>query len=705
MVIFVVRLFLSLCREMSQKALSIAFGLIVGGALLDAQAHETALEEITISDTDPSVLDKVYVWGRSMVQIGKADAASEGMVGYADFELRPLSRVGELVEVVPGMIATQHSGGGKANQYFLRGFNLDHGTDFAGIYDGIPLNLRSHAHMSGYLDINFIIPELVETVGFQKGVHYAGNGDYSAAGAARFSTYDRLETGFAEINLTDEGDYRLLIADTIDLDEDNSLLAAFNLEGGDGPFDRAEQLTKYQGVLKYTRAMGDKVFRASVLGYDSDWYATDQVPLRAVEQGLIGRFGTLDPDLGGDTHRVIASAGLEWDQASVLGYVQSYGLNLYGNPTFYLDQVNGDQFVQKDKRIILGTRGDIARDLVVAGLKTSLRAGGGLQYDDIDQVGLLTTQQRQVTGTIRDDSLGLMAVDVWSDVTLHLTDRLRVTAGGRFDLLDYDVVSNIPENSGDGSDTTFSPKGSIAWRVTDTIELYAGYGRGFHSNDVRGGVLQLDPATLSPTDPVDVFVEAKGGEIGVRYEPSSRMNISASYFQLDMDSELIFVGDAGTSEPSDATTRDGVEVSLFWQPMDAVVLDAQGAWATARFDGVASGQDHVPNSVGFAGSVGATWVGPENWSASLRWRHLGQAALIEDNSVRSDPTNLVNLGVEKQIGRFRIGVDVLNLLDSEDNDITFFYESQLLGEEGPVEDIHFHPVHPRSFKLVLRASF
>ncbi len=678
---------------------------LIAGMMTAPSFAQSDADTPIATETDATRIENtVYIWGRSFSLLGEADAASEGFVGYADFELRPLLRPGELVEVIPGMIATQHSGGGKANQYFLRGFNLDHGTDFAASYDGVPLNLRSHAHMSGYLDINFIIPELVETVAFRKGVHYPENGDYSAAGSARFKTYDKLDENFAEISVDDNGDYRFLVVGDVEL-ENGNLLLGFNHEAGDGPFEQPEGLEKYQGVIKYSRDLGNATLRASLLGYSNDWTATDQIPLRAVEQGLIGRFGTLDPTLGGDTHRIIASLGLEWENANITAFVQDYSLNLYGNPTFNLDQDNGDQFVQIDERTNYGLNGEIHRSFNAGKTPVDVRIGGGLQADIVDRVALLPTIARQVRDTIRDDAVDIYYADLWADATFHWTDKFRTTIGGRGDVIAYDVTSNIPENSGDGSETIFNPKVSAAYRFTDALEGYVGYGQGFHSNDVRGDAITLDPATLEPADPVDVFVKGRGGEVGLRYEPSEDLNVSASYFWLDLDSELIFVGDAGTSEPSDATNRQGVEVSGFWQPTPSWVFDGQAAWAEARFDGAPAGEDRVPNSVEFAGGLGATWVGPNDLNASLRVRYLGEASLIEDNSVRSEPTTIVNFGLEKRFGNVRLGVDVLNLLDSDDNDISYFYESQLLGEAAPVEDIHFHPVHPRSFRFSLRTYF
>ncbi|MGD2132952.1 MAG: TonB-dependent receptor [Maricaulaceae bacterium] len=649
--------------------------------------------------------DTIIIFGRAVDLTGEAQSASEGVVGYGDFSLRPMLRPGELVEVIPGMIATQHSGGGKANQYFLRGFNLDHGTDFAGSIDGVPLNLRSHPHMNGYLDINFIIPEVIETVEFAKGTHHVALSDFSVAGAATFNTYDSVDQGFIGADVDSDGFYRLIAVDSYELGGDATLLYAANAEFNEGPFDVSEDLEKYSGMLKYSFPFRDGRLTASLIGYDSEWYATDQIPLRAVESGMISRFGSLDPNLGGKTHRYIASLRGEWDRASLTGYVQNYALDLYGNPTFFIDQVNGDEFVQVGRRWSYGANGEIERDLGLHDGNSWVRLGFDTHFDDIDQTGLFLTTDRAPRETIRDDAVEAWKSGAFAEVGVDWTDRFRTSVGLRADHYAFDVSAVRPENSGDGSDTIFSPKASAVFATSDALEFYANYGQGFHTNDARGVVITVDPATGDPADPVDLLVRGEGAELGLRYHPSGDFNFSLAAFALELDSESIFVGDAGTSEPSGGTERSGIEAAAFWQPNPWLALDASAAWSHARFADEPSGADRIPNSVELVAGAGATVLFDNGVTGSLRVRYLGESPLIEANSVRSDPTTLTNLGVEKNFGSFSLGLDVLNVFDVEDNDITYFYESQLLGEAAPVEDIHFHPVHPRSFKLVMRADF
>jgi outer membrane receptor protein involved in Fe transport len=654
-------------------------------------------------DPQETSRDVVVVFGRAEEQIGTATSASEGVVGYADLSTRPISRAAELVEVIPGMIATEHSSGGKANQYFMRGFNLDHGTDFAGFIDGVPINQRSHPHMSGYLDLNLLMADLVERVEFKKGVQYAENGDYSSAGSASFVLYDKLPENYVQLRL-DPDEYRLSAAGSWDIG-DGTLLVAASHEGGDGAFDLSADLNKNILYVKYSQPMGDARLRLGFIGYENDWIASDQIPLRAVEDGTISRFGFIDPTNGGTSKRYIASAGLEWDEASVLGYVQKSELNLFHNFTYFVDPVLGDQVEQVEDRLAAGFRARMKRDFDLFGMKATGRIGADAHMDWLDESGLYRTTARVRTSAIASDKVDVMSADVWGDVTVHWTDRLRTTFGLRADYIDGEVDGLVPANAGSDSGVQWSPKANVAYRVTDDLEVYAGYGLGFHTNNIVGVVQTEDPVTGDPVDPATLFAESKGGEVGLRWEPNDTFNLSAAVFALDFDSELIYVGDAGISEPSDPTERHGVEVAAFWNPVDWLAFDASYAYAHSRFKDAPAGLDRVPNTVEGVAAAGVTWLPGDGWEGSLRVRYLGPGPLIEDNSVRAPSTTLVNAGISKDFGTFEIGLDILNLLDAEDYDMVYFYESQLAGEAAPVEDIHFHPVHPRTAVLNLKAKF
>lgn len=651
-------------------------------------------------------LDTVIVHGRGIELIGEAGAASEGVVGYADFEDRPLSRVGELVEVIPGAVATQHSGEGKANQYFLRGFNLDHGTDFSASVDGVPVNLRTHGHGQGYLDLNFVIPEIVERVDYWKGPYRAFNGDFSAAGSARYRTYDTLADSFAEVSAGEHNYLRAVAAGSVDLAPGTHLLLAGETQTYDGPWDIDQDLEKLNGFAKLVHKAGPWRMELSGSAYDSSWTATDQVPLRAVQSGLIGRFGAIDPDLGGETSRYGLTGHLAYVHAGgaeteLMAYAVDYELSLFSDFTYFLeDPVNGDEFEQRDERTYYGASLTHERDLTG---RAKLRLGADLRQDDISDVGLFRTAARQRLSTVRQDSVTETSLAAWGEVETELTDTLRATLGLRADYYEADVdARSLPANGGTADDSMLSPSVALAWRAADGVELYANYGQGFHSNDVRGATITTDPASGDPADRVPILVRAEGAEIGARMERGS-LKASVAVFTLDLDSELVFVGDAGTTEANDASTRTGVETSLFWEATDWLVADVSAAWTDAEFD-IPGNATEIPGAVEEV--IGGGFVARfEPWTFSGRLRHFGGAPLIEDGSLTADDTTIVNLAASVDWKRATFGLELLNAFDSEDADITYFYESQLAGEAAPVEDIHFHPVEPRQLRFSVRYRF
>ncbi|MEO1250843.1 MAG: TonB-dependent receptor [Pseudomonadota bacterium] len=669
-------------------------------AILTAFVQANAFAEDAPAPTD----DVIIVFGRSLDLIGEAAAGSEGVVGYSDFERRSLSRVGELVEVIPGLIATQHSGSGKANQYFLRGFNLDHGTDFAAFIDDAPINFRTHGHGQGYLDLNFIIPELTERIDFRKGPYYADVGDFTAAATASFKTEDALPANIAQVAIGENGYRRGLVAASLDVAQGDLLVAGETLIY-DNPFLLEEDLEKYNAFVKYSRSAGAADWRVSLSAYDAEWTSTDQVPLRAIENGTIPRLGFIDPDLGGETTRIALSGGVDIGRWSASAYAIYYDFALFSNFTYFAnDPVNGDEFEQRDERFTLGGAATYEAPLRLAGAPATLRIGSDIRYDDIFNLGLFNTAGRARLSTVRDDEVREFSAGGFAEMEVALTDRLRARAGLRGDVYAYDVEASIAANSGDGSEAIVTPTAGLAWRAADALEFYANYGQGFHSNDVRGATISVDPVTGAPADPVDVLVRAEGAEIGARLE-SGPFNATLVGFWLDLDSELVFVGDAGTTEPNDGSRRFGVEFNAFWRPADWIHFDATAAYTDARFKSPVDGGNFIPQAVESVFGAGVSIEPIEDFTATLRLRRFGEAPLIEDGSVFSEPTTIVNLGFYQDIGPARLSLDILNLFDSKDADITYFFESQLPGEAAPVADIHLHPVEPRQVRGSVTISF
>ena len=654
---------------------------------LDGIAHEGGAEAI----------EEVVVYARARSLIGEASSASSGVVGYDDIDLPPLLRVGELVEAVPGMVATQHSGTGKANQYFIRGFNLDHGTDFAVSVEGVPVNMRTHGHGQGYLDINFIIPELVATTEYARGPYSARVGDFSSAASVDFDFYDDLDP-LVSLTAGAYGYGRALAGGSTEFN-DATVTGALELTRYGGPWDLDEDLEQYKFFAAYdVAARDDKRVRVTLQGYDNAWQSTDQVPQRAISSGLISERGFIDPDLGGNTSRYALTASIESREWLLTAYAIDYDLTLYSNFTYLLsDPVNGDEFEQRDSRQVYGISLHGGTHSSDSGW--TFDWGGEARFDDIDKVGLYQTDARVRIDTLRQDSVDEWSVGAWGEFSVLLSERLRAILGLRADHYDWDVAALRDPNSGTGNDTLVSPKASLAWTVSDSAEAYVNYGQGFHSNDVRGATISIDPATGEPADPVNILVGSEGAEIGLRLESGARFNATLTAFWLQLDSELVYVGDAGSTEENGATTRRGFEGAIFWQPLDWLAANFAYTTTHARFDEDTGGGTRIPGAVESTLTLGLNAAWKSGWRASARVRWLSEAPLVEDNSVRSGDSLLVNVAGAYRTGNIEYRAEIFNLFDADDADISYYYASRLPGEPADgVEDTHLHPLEPRSVR-------
>lgn len=657
-----------------------------------------------------TVLEEVVVTGTLNRLQGAPSSASQGIVGSEQLDMRPVLRTGELLEVVPGLIVTQHSGDGKANQYFLRGFNLDHGTDLATSVDGVPVNMPTHGHGQGYTDINFIIPELVQSIEYRKGTYYAETGNFSAAGAVDMRYRRSLEAPLVVLEAGEDNYVRSLIAGSSKLGG-GTLLMGFDYANIDGPWVLEENYRKRNGLLRYSRETERGLFSVTAQGYEGDWRSTDQIPLRAVQSGQIDRFGTVDPTDAGDSHRYSLTAdwtaALGSGQSKALLYAIDYDLDLISNFSYFTDPDHGDQFQQIDQRRVYGGDWSWRSSFGWLGREQDFATGVQVRHDDIGKVGLYRTIARERFDTVREDAVKQTSYGVYSSIDTRWSDSIRTTVGLRADRFEFDVDAGLAANSGQGSDSIVSPKFALVLGPWNKTEFFFNAGKGFHSNDARGTTITVDPTDgVTPADKVNALVDAVGLDVGVRAAIVPNTQLSLSLWSLKLDSELLFVGDAGTTEASRASERRGIEASVIWNPLSWLIVDADLAWSRSRFSDFDPAGDRIPGAVENVASVGVAIDHPSGWFGGARFRHFGEAALIEDNRVRSEPTTLVNLEAGYRFWkRYKISAAVYNVFDSEDNDITYFYESQLANETQPVEDIHFHPVEPRSVRVTLSATF
>lgn len=660
---------------------------------------------------------RVAVTGHYDNAVGSSDAASQGVIRAKLLKSRPALRPGEVLEFVPGLIVTQHSGDGKANQYFLRGFNLDHGTDFATSINGVPFNLPSHAHGQGYTDLNPLLPELVQRIDYRKGPYFARSGDFSAAGSADIAYRTRFDAPFAQLTLGQRGHRRAVAGGSTELGTGLRVLGIVEGLGNDGPWDVPEDLSKRNGVLTLSGGSAASGWSASLMGYHAKWTATDQVPERLIDAGRtpdgrpFSRFSTLDDSTGGRSSR--SSLSGEWHrhdergQTRVAAYLVRYRLALYSNFSYALERPDtGDQFSQQDRRRFGGFSASHALGHTLAGLPTRTEFGLQLRHDRA-RVGLFDTERRQVVATTREDDVRETLAGAYAQSSVEFTPQLRGVFGLRADQLRTRVQSlQGPDNGGRARDSQLSPKLSLVAGPFAKTEFFANAGRGFHSNDARGTTARVDPKSGDPVDPVPGLVAARGWELGLRTEALPGLQSSLALWRLDVDSELVYVGDAGATEPSAASRRRGVEWNNRYTLGRHLLVDADLAWTHGRF---ANG-DRIPNAVDRVGSVALTAreLGP--WTASIQWRYLGPGALVEDNSVRSRSSLTSNLRIACKLpaalGRdSELTLDVFNLTDRRVDDIQYFYESRVRGETQAVADRHVHPAEPRTLRLTLKLGF
>ncbi|HEX9730839.1 MAG TPA: TonB-dependent receptor [Thermoanaerobaculia bacterium] len=662
------------------------------------------------------VYEEIEVRERADDLVGIADSATEGSTGRLDLARRPILRPGELIETTPGVVATQHSGGGKANQFFVRGFNLDHGTDFSVRVAGVPVNMPTHGHGQGYADLSFLIPELVERVRYRKGPYYADAGDFSAAGSIDMAIVRELPERLLAFTGGSYGYGRALWADSFEVDGGGDVVAAVEGFHEDGPWTRDQDYQGWKGLARYSAGDAQRGHSLTFMGYAADWLSTDQIPRRAVDSGLIDRFDLIDPGPRGDTARLSLSAerhrGSDDALTELSGYLLYYDFGLVSNFTYFLDNPeDGDQFEQADRRWVGGL--DLRRSWLAAwgDRRVETSAGAGLRYDDVSN-GLFRTRDLERTATVRRDDVRQIGGGVWADALVHWNDKVRTRFGLRGDVFSADVASDLAANSGSEDDALLSPKLSLILGPWNSTEVYLNAGYGHHSNDARGAVIAVDPTSGEAATPVDPLVRARGVDVGLRTTLLPGLHTTLTVFALELDSELVFVGDGGATEASRPSRRVGVEWTNFYQATPHVALDLDVTLTDATFtdtadlpprspQGDAPEGDEIPGAIGTTIAAGLSFDDVGAFFGALRWRYFGDVPLIEDGSLEWESASLVNARVGYRFASgLELVLDVFNLFDSDDSDIQYFYASRLPGEpiEG-VEDVHFHPMESRSARL------
>jgi len=634
-------------------------------------------------------IEEIIVFGRNTDLVGSAEAASEGSVGGADLLVRPLFKTAELLESMPGMVAVQHSGSGKANQYFLRGFNLDHGTDYSVLVDGMPMNLRSHGHGQGYLDVNGLIPETVERIDYRKGPYRADLGDFSMAGASFIHTIDRLYDNFVSFESGQYGWNRMAGGMSQDTAR-GTLTFVGEYKQNDGPWEKDEDLNHVSLWSKYLTDTDFGQLMVTFSGYQADWDPTEQVPERAFgSTACPDEYCSLDPTAEGETSRWIVTTEVTGDDWSGTLFAQHYDWTMSSNPT-YDYQIN-----QFDKRWTIGGKGE---KTLIEEMNYQVIAGANFRYDDASRVGVEHTDRGQFVDPISENEIQEGSYGAFAEATWYATDTLRVIGGVRADYYNFDVTAfNANSSEGSAHDSRVSPKVALAWQALDDVELYANWGRGFHSNDARG--------IVNTNAPVPGLSPGTGYEVGGRLAVGD-FKFTSSYWWLDQDSELIFVGDSNSVEPKGGSEREGFELTMFWQPLYWLGVDAVYTESEARYvnnpDGI-----YVEQAVEESAQVGIS-ASKDDWDLALRARYLGPYALTADNSQRADALTTVSLRGAWHWNNLTAYAEVINLLDTDKKEIVYYYPAFVPGLD-PVgqssEDINCELIDCTISRATVPSSF
>ena len=638
------------------------------------------------------------------VTVQTKNAHKQQIINNIDINLRPINNSQEILRMVPGLFIGQHAGGGKAEQIFLRGFDIDHGTDIRLSADGMPVNMVSHAHGQGYADLHFIIPELIENVAFKKGTYSADQGNFSTAGWVDFKTKDVLDKSFIKAEAGQFDTYRALGA--FDLlgssakKKGQSAYIAGEYNFSNSYFDSPQNFKRLNILSKYNQKVGDNSYlNLAFSTFYSKWNHSGQIPDRAVENGSISHYGSIDDTEGGETSRT--NVNLQLLTATQNGrllknqvFYSNYNFELFSNFTFFLvDPVNGDQIKQFEKRNIFGYNGSYSIPHSIGGRSSEFITGINYRYDFTKDTELSRTLNRTdllegiKLGDINESNLGL-----YLEENITITPKLGVNAGLRYDVFQNRYSDKLANSEGKASAGIILPKLNFYYTPGKTIQFYLNTGKSYHSNDTR---------VVVPQGGRDILPSAYGTDLGLNWKPFPKLFINAAAWYLWLDQEFVYVGDAGVVEPGGKTRREGIDLSARYQITSALFFDADLNITRPRAIGEEKGADFIPLAPTFTSIGGLTLKGKKGFSGSLRYRFLGDRPANEDKSLIAKGYFVSDLQLNYAVNRYNLGLSVNNIFNTQWKETQFATESRLKNETEPVEEIHFTAGSPFFARLTL----
>jgi len=647
----------------------------------------------------------------SLQEIKVLASANKGIfktISDLDIHLRPINNSQEILRMVPGLFIGQHAGGGKAEQIFLRGFDLDHGTDINITVDGLPVNMVSHAHGQGYADLHFVIPELIEKVNFNKGPYFADKGNFTTAGFVEFKTKDYLENNFVKAEAGQFSTFRAItginLLNTKVSRRSQGLYFAGEASFTKGYFESPQDFSRFNGMLKYHGNLNaQNTLTATVSGFTSKWNASGQIPDRAVESGLVGFYGAIDNTEGGHTSRHNANIELQTklNSGAVIRnqvFYSRYKFELYSNFTFFKeDTANGDQIRQKEDRNILGYNGSYQNEFVIGNIKTETKAGIQIRYDAVNDIELTRTKNRAVnTNQIMLGDVNELNAGIYWSQRFSFSKRLDLTTALRADYFSNRYNNKLVLQELHTNSTILSPKLNLNYKVNEKVQLYLYSGRGFHSNDTRVAVQQNGKKVLPP---------AYGSDLGGIFKVSKKLVLQSALWYLWLQQEFVYVGDEGVVEAGGQTRRVGFDVSARYELAKNLFADVDLSLANSRALDVAKAESYLPLAPRFTSVGGLTYRKQQGWNGSLRYRYMDNRPANEDNSVVAKGYFIIDAAINYTWKKWEAGLSVQNLMDTRWKETQFDTESRLQTEPAPVSEIHFTPGSPFFARLSITAYF
>jgi hypothetical protein len=614
-----------------------------------------------------------------------------------DIHLRPINNSQEVLRMVPGLFIGQHAGGGKAEQIFLRGFDLDHGTDIAISVDGMPVNMVSHAHGQGYADLHFVIPELIQRVNFNKGPYFADKGNFTTAGFVEFKTADYLDNDFVKVELGQFNTFRGIVGVNLLKSTGNkrnqSLYFAGESSYTKGYFDNPQDFSRFNGILKYHgKITQNNYLTASITGFTSKWNASGQIPNRVIDVGTVGFYGAIDPNEGGETSRYNAQIEL---LSNLNGgatfrnqiYYTNYAFELYSNFTFFKeDPINGDQIKQKERRSLVGYNSIYQKEFAIGNFKAETKTGIQIRYDVVNNNELSRTKDRTInTEEIMFGDVNELNGAAFYSQKISFTDKLDVTGALRFDYFNNRYNDKLANTNLFSNSTIFCPKVNFNYRLNDKVQLYLYNGRGFHSNDTRVAVQQNGEKVLPP---------AYGTDLGGIFKLGNNLFLQSALWYLWLDQEFVYVGDEGVVEAGGQSRRLGVDISARYEVIQNLYLDLDVSLSDPKAIGVAREESYLPLAPRLTSVGGITYKKQSGWNGSLRYRYMADRPANETNTVVAEGYFVVDGAINYSTKKWEAGLSIQNVANTKWKETQFDTESQLKNETFPISEIHFTPGTP-----------